>query len=205
MAPGFLTQVYELVFLFLIVGAVIGWFWRRPRRSSSITHPVAPPPVWRRVVRRTVTVMAGAFILIVGLVFLMLLSLGHYARQARAERDKVRMGMTVDQVLPLVHGTPGIRAHAVLPENMSDEAGIHYASLMQHEDGTFDCFAAADCESHQFTNAEAVTLMKQKMSDGYEWRWRYTFINDTPQHFSFTVSFGRDGRVKDVTDVWGWD
>jgi len=22
--------------------------------------------------------------------------------------------------------------------------------------------------------------MKQKMSDGYDWRWRYTFVNDTP-------------------------
>ena len=47
--------------------------------------------------------------------------------------------------------------------------------------------------------------MKQKMSDGYDWRWRFTFINDTLRHFSFTVTFGRDGRVKNVTDVWGWD
>jgi len=47
--------------------------------------------------------------------------------------------------------------------------------------------------------------MKQKMSDGYEWRWRYTFLTDTPWHYSFTVTFGRDGRVKDITDVWGWD
>jgi len=46
--------------------------------------------------------------------------------------------------------------------------------------------------------------MKQKMSDGYDWRWRYTFINDTPRHFSFTVTLGRDGRLKNVTDVWGW-
>jgi hypothetical protein len=45
--------------------------------------------------------------------------------------------------------------------------------------------------------------MKQKTSDGYDWRWRYTFLNDIPQHFSFTVTFGSDGRVKDVTDVWG--
>jgi hypothetical protein len=35
--------------------------------------------------------------------------------------------------------------------------------------------------------------------------WRYPCINDTPQQFSFTVAFWRDGRVKDVTDVWGWD
>lgn len=205
MAVGFVTQVYEFVSLVLIVGVIIYWFWRRSRRSSSGTEGVAAPPAWRRAVRRTVTVLAGAFVLIVGLMFVMLLSLGHYARQAKVERNKVRKGMTVDQVLPLVHGTPGIRAHAVLPENMSDEAGIHYESLMEHEDGTFGCFAAADCESHQLTIAEAVALIKQKMSDGYEWRWRYTFINDTPQHFSFTVTFGRDGRVKDVTDVWGWD
>jgi hypothetical protein len=31
------------------------------------------------------------------------------------------------------------------------------------------------------------------------------FINDAPQHFSFTATFGRDGRVKDVTEVWDWD
>ena len=55
------------------------------------------------------------------------------------------------------------------------------------------------------TEPEAVELMKQKMSDGYDWRWRYTFVNDTPMHFSFTVTFGPDGRVKNVTDVWGWD
>lgn len=206
MAQGFLTQAYEVFFLILIVGAVIGWFWRTPRRSGSVTQAVVPPPVWRRVLRRAVIVMAGAFALIVGLVFLMLLSLGHYARQAGAERDKVHVGMTLEQVLALVHGTPGIRAHAVMPENISDEAGLHYASLMEHEDGTFGCFdALPDCQFRQLTNAEAVALMKQKMSDGYEWRWRYTFINDTPQHFSFTVTFGRDGRVKDVTEVWGWD
>src|SRR5712671_2812074 len=69
----------------------------------------------------------------------------------------------------------------------------------------FTCSTGPDYRSEQLSDAEAAALMKQKMSDGYEWRWRYTFINDTPQHFSFTVTFGRDGRVKDVTDVWGWD
>ncbi len=98
-----------------------------------------------------------------------------------------------------------IRTHAVLPDNVSDEEGVHYASLAEHGDGTFACSTGPDYRSEQLTDTEAAALMKQKMSDGYEWRWRYTFINDTPQHFSFTVTFGRDGRVKDVTDVWGWD
>jgi len=195
-----LTQVYELLFFVLIVGAFIRLVWRRSKRTAG-----APRPIWQWVVRKTATVMAGAFILIVCLAFVMLLSLGYYARQAKAERDKVHIGMTVDQVLPLVHGAPGIRAHAVLPDNVPDGDGLHYASLTEREDGTFGCFAPPDCQSSHLPEAEAVALMKQKMSDGYEWRWRYTFINDTPQHFSFTVTFGRDGRVKDVTDVWGWD
>jgi hypothetical protein len=142
---------------------------------------------------------------IVVMVGVMILCLGYYERQAKAERDKVQKGMTVDDVLPLVHRACGIRTHAVLPENRSDEEGVHYVSLMEHEDGTFRWSSGPDYQSRQLTQEEAVAQMKQKMSDGYDWRWRYTFINDTPQHFSFTVTFGRDGRVKDVTDVWGWD
>lgn len=63
----------------------------------------------------------------------------------------------------------------------------------------------AGLTKRQLSRAATAELMKQKMGDGYEWRWRYTFVNATPQHFSFTVTFGRDGRVKNVTDVWDWD
>jgi hypothetical protein len=90
-------------------------------------------------VRKTLTLTAGAFVFIVGMAIVMILCLGYYARQAKAERDKVHIGMTVDQVLPLVHGALGIRTHAVLPDNVSDEEGVHYASLAEHGDGTFTC------------------------------------------------------------------
>jgi len=65
---------------------------------------------------------------------------------------------------------------AVLPDNMSDEEGVHYASLAEH--GTARSPVPPDpiIGSEQLTDAEAAALMKQKMSDGYEWRWRYTFI-----------------------------
>jgi hypothetical protein len=120
----------------------------------------------------------------------MILCLGYYERQVKAERDKVRTGMTVDRVLPLVHGALGIRMHAVLPDNVSDQEGVHYENLRELKDGTFSCSCAPDHQWRQLTSAEAVVLMKQKMSDGYEWRWRYTFTNDTPLHFSFTVTLG---------------
>lgn len=188
------------------------WLWKlwdrwrgkgvaRPADQSAISRVVVPQPqvlpqgrpprpLWQRVVRKTVTLAAGAVILIAVLVGVMFLGLGYYERQAKAERNKVQIGMTADEVLSRVHGAC-LRAHASLPENMADEALVHYASFTDHLNG--------------MTEEEAVALMKQKMSDGYEWRWRYTFINETPMHFSFTVTFGRDGSVKDVTDVWGWD
>ena len=113
--------------------------------------------------------------------------------------------MTVGDILPLVRGDIGIRAHAVLPDNAADEDLIHYASLMQQPDGRFVCICGRNSEFQNLTEPKAAEVMKQKMSDGYEWRWRYTFVTTSPRHFSFTVTFGRDGRVKDITDVWGWD
>jgi hypothetical protein len=213
--------------VWVVLWVVLYWlwkFWERWRgkgianaaHEPTVTAVLVPEPQvmldsgvqWplrRRVVRKTVTLAAGAVVFIVVMVGVMILCLGYYERQAKAERDKVQKGMTVDDVLPLVHRACGIRTHAVLPENVSDEEGVHYVSLMEHEDGTFRWSSGPDYQSRQLTEEEAVAQMKQKMSDGYDWRWRYTFINDTPQHFSFTVTFGRDGRVKDVTDVWGWD
>ena len=191
-------------------GKSVPYTANEPRATVMVPVPqaleaVTRRPLWRRVVRKTVTLAAGAFVFIVVMAVVMILCLGYYERQAKSERNKVQKGMTVDEVLPLVHGACGIRTHAVLPDNVSDEEGVHYASLLEHEDGTFGWSSGPDYRSRQLTEDEAAGLMKQKMSDGYDWRWRYTFINDTPQHFSFTVTFGRDGRVKDVTDVWGWD
>jgi preprotein translocase subunit YajC len=172
---------------------------------QALPSNVARKPLWRRVVRKTIILGSGAVVFIVVMVGVMTLCLSYYERQARKEHDKVKKGMTVDEVLPLVHGACGIRTHAVLPENVPDEESVHYVSLMQHPDGTFVWSSGPDFRSQKVTEEEAAGLMKQKMSDGYDWRWRYTFLNDTPQHFSFTVTFGSDGRVKDVTDVWGWD
>jgi hypothetical protein len=208
-----------LVAVWVALWVGLYWLWRvwdrwrgksipysanEPRATVTVPVPqtleaVTRRPLWRRVVRKTVTFAAGAAIFIVVMAVVMTLCLGYYERQAKAERNKVQIGMTVEQVLPLVNGA-GIRTHAVLPDNVSDEEGVHYATLVKHPDGTFGSFGAP-----RLNEDEALALMKQKMSDGYEWRWRYTFVNDTPQHFSFTVTFGRDGRVKDVTDVWGWD
>lgn len=212
-----------VVWIVLWVGLYWLWkFWeqRHKKAGAAVVVPAETPlpalqpqalsdnvtrrPLWRRVVRKTIILGSGAVVLIAIMAGVMTLCLSYYERQARREHDKVKKGMTVDEVLPLVHGAC-IRTHAVLPENIPDEEGVHYVSLTERKDGTFGSASGPGFQSHQLTEEEAAGLMKQKMADGYDWRWRYTFLNDTPQHFSFTVTFGPDGRVKDVTDVWGWD
>jgi hypothetical protein len=52
------------------------------------------------------------------------------------------------------------------------------------------------------TAPQAAALMKHKMSGSYEWHWEFTFVKRLlPPSFYFTVTFGPDGRVKDITDV----
>jgi hypothetical protein len=177
--------------------------WRNwpGRDAKSVTRPL-----WRKAVRRIIGMLAAAVALTVFMaVVMMILAVRHSEGQARAERDKVRIGMTIGDVLPLVRGDVGIRAHAVLPDSVTDKELLHYANLMRQRDGNFVCLCGTKNELQNLTESEAAELMKQKMSDGYDWRWRYTFVTATPWHLSFTVTFGRDGRVKNITEVWGWD
>jgi hypothetical protein len=207
-----------LVWGWIVSWAGLYWLWKvwdswrgksvaRPTLEARVAGGVGKPqvllshaarPLWRRTLWGTLKLAGGAIAVIVLMIGSMIVYLGYCQRQAKAERDKVQLGMTVDDVVLLVHGAC-VRAHAVLPDNVPDPEGVHYATLVEHPDGTYSNGVA------RLSDDAAITLMKQKMGDGYEWRWRYTFINVTPQHFSFTITFGRDGRVKEVTDVWGWD
>lgn len=196
------NDTWSLVWIGIVCWVALYWLWNLgDREGKSVTRPL-----WRRAVRRIIALAAATLALTVFMaVVMMIFGLRHSERQAKAERDKVRIGMTIGEILPLVRGDIGIRAHAVLPDNVADEELVHYANLMQQRDGKFVCWCGRNNELQNLTASEAAELMKEKMSDGYEWRWRYTFVTATPRHFSFTVTFGRDGRVKDITDVWGWD
>ena len=196
------NENWSFVWIGILCWVVLYWLWNWAARDTKNI----PRPRWRSAVRTILTLFAGAVALTAFMaVVSMILAIGHSERQVRAERNKVRIGMTIGDVLPLVHGEIGIRAHAVLPANVTGQELVHDANLMQQRDGTFVCLCGTQKELQRLTQAEAADLMKQKMSDGYDWRWRYTFVTGSPRHFSFTVTFGTDGRVKDITDVWGWD
>jgi hypothetical protein len=62
MQQHLLTDVYELIFLLLIVGELVRWFRRQSKRTSTQAEALAggtPPPLWRRAVRKTLTLTAA--------------------------------------------------------------------------------------------------------------------------------------------------
>jgi hypothetical protein len=150
-------------------------------------------------------------------------------QEIRIERNKVRIGMTINDVLPQVHGME-IDAYAdgvwlsVLPDNKRFYYEPGLPSLLQHDDGTFTfrCYCGTEQisrnsrvtesqvlelikekpeqELKNLTESQAAALMKQKMSDGFDWSWKYKTFKHSRQYV-FTVTFGRDGRVNHISDV----
>jgi hypothetical protein len=60
----------------------------------------------------------------------------------------------------------------------------------------------AGASNRNLSAPQAAKLMKQKMSGGYEWRREFRFVKRRLlSSLYFTVTFGPDGRVKDITDV----
>jgi hypothetical protein len=150
-------------------------------------------------------------------------------QEVTIERNKVRIGMTANNVLRVVHGMEiNAWADGVWLSGLPGNQLFYYSppslSLVQHDDGTFNfwCYCGSERVSRtsrvtesqvlelikekpkqvleNLTESQAAVLMQEKMSGGYEWHWKFTFLKDKLQP-SFTVTFGLDGRVKEITDV----
>ena len=155
-------------------------------------------------------------------------------QEVRIERNKVQIGMTINDVLPLVRGMD-ISAGAesiwlsVLPDNKRFYYSPDSIEAWQHDDGTFTlschCGSAQVSRNEKLTESRVVELltkdkpeqllknltesqtaelMKQKMSDGFDWSWQYKTFKRSRQYV-FTVTFGRDGRVNQISDVYFTD
>jgi hypothetical protein len=131
-------------------------------------------------------------------------------QEIRMERNKLRIGMTINDVLPRVHGMD-IDAYAdgdwlsVLPDNKRFYYEPGLPSLLQHDDGTFTfrCYCGTEQVSRKsrvtasqvlelikekpeqevknLTESQAAALMKQKMSDGFDWSWKYKTFKHSRQ------------------------
>jgi hypothetical protein len=152
-------------------------------------------------------------------------------QEVRIDRNKVRKGMTIDEVLPLVQGME-IFASAdpvwlsVLPDNKRFYYSPDPIEAWQHEDGTFTlschCGSANLTPNSQVTESQAAALMIQKTQPGQDLQnltesqaavlmkqkmadgfdWSWQYKTfKRSRQYCFTVAFGRDGRVNHISDV----
>jgi hypothetical protein len=175
------------------------------RTNSIVALPAPKRPVWLRLVRGS---LAGiGFVCIIVLIPMMILvplSLSHL--RAKRVHDSIHVGMTVSEVLHSSRDCDIFQASSDFPYDEKAAADdIPAMSLGRATDGVYVTYDPATRENLQLSESEAIERLHTKLHDGSQWTFHYTYINATPQHVSFSVVFGTDGRVSEVKPVYGWD
>jgi hypothetical protein len=210
-----IDQVFMASFLILWPALFFGWpylsrrlgfnFPRGPAPRNS--RPATPKrPLWLRLVRGTVASIGGFIltILLLSLTVMLPLALSHH--RAQKQHNAIRVGMTVPEVLNAVTDCDIFQASSDFPyDDKADADKIPAMSLGRTKDGVYRTYDLATNQNLQLSESGAIARLHAKLHDGSNWTFHYTFINMTPQHISFSVVFGPDGRVTEVKPVYGWD
>ena len=174
------------------------------RTSSPVP---APPkrPLWLRLVRGSLAGIGFVFaIVLIPLMLLVPLSLSHV--RAKKVHDSIHIGMTVPEVLHAAHDCDIFQARSDFPyDDKTDADNIPALNLGRTAEGVYHTYDAASGQNLNLSESEAIDRLHARLHDGYPWHFHYTYINATPQHVTFIVDFGPDGRVSEVRPVYGWD
>jgi len=198
--------------IFLWLGLYYGW----PLLSRRLTflnfldlkpRPLAPRrPLWLRLVRGTAAWVGGITLTLIAFCSLSLAPLFLCHWRAQRVHDSVRIGMTVPEVLHTVKDCDIFNASSDFPhDDNADSDNIPAISLRWSQNGTYHTYDLATHRTLDLSESEALDRLHDRLHDGYRWSFHYTYINMTPQHVSFSVVFGPDGRVTEVRPVYGWD
>ena len=194
------------MFLFLWLVLYYAWpllsrwvpFLNFVKTGAVATAP--PRPLWLRMLRGTGAWIAGFVLVVVAFGSLSMAPVLVCFGRARRAHDSIHIGMTVPEVLHTVRDCDIFQASSDFPHD-GDENHIPAMRLGWAQDGKYHTFDSAT----DLSESEALDRLHAKLHDGYRWTFRYTYTNLTPQHVSFSVAFGPDGRVADVKPVYGWD
>lgn len=171
---------------------------------SATTAARAVPPKPRAIRRALGKFATGVGVFLFACMMMVFVTLAYSFKEVKEERAKIHIGMTAEEVLPAVQKYDMLAASSDAPRSGPADFS-HSLNLGIDSNGLFHCQLGCMGEPPVLSAEAAAERMHQKLGDGYEWHWRYTYVNLTPQHISFNVIFGRDGRVKDVQAPYGWD
>ena len=189
-----------------------GWYYLT-RRVPSLNTEIAPArpapasPGWGQP-RRTRYPRNNAKVLALVLLFLFLLFLPVMLsfQKAKTAHNSIHVGMTVAEVLPTVKECDLFSASSDFLYDKTTHGGkAPELSLSWNKDGTYQTFDPAGGRIISMTESEAVEYLHATLHDGYTWTFYYTYNNVTPEHVTFHVVFGADGRVSEVKDIYGFD
>jgi hypothetical protein len=167
----------------------------------------APKATFWRLLGRGAFAMFGIVAMMTLLTGMVMAPIAHSMRRAREVHDSIRVGMTVTEVLDASRDCDVFGA-ASESSNDDDNAtgnGVHAMSLSRNRDGTYRVHDGVADPDIALTETQAGERLQATMHDGYQWRSNCVYVNMTPMHVSFSVIFGPDGRVAEVTPVHGWD
>jgi hypothetical protein len=176
------------------------------RTIPLVTVPAPKRQRWQRMLRGSLTMVGGVALAIFLMAMTVIVPLDLCHRRAQRVHDSIHVGMTVPEVLQTAKDCDAFRASSDFPyDAKADDDNIPSMMLNWRRDGTYHTYDLAAHRDVQLSEAEAIEGLHAKLHDGYKWRFHYTYFNVTPQHVSFTVAFGADGRVTEMTPVYGWD
>jgi hypothetical protein len=138
--------------------------------------------------------------------FLLFLPVMLSFQKAKTAHNSIHVGMTVAEVLPTVKECDLFSASSdFLYVKRTDGGTALELSLSWNKGGTYQTFDPAAGRIISMTEPEALEYLHATLHDGYTWTFYYTYNNVTPEHVTFHVVFGTDGRVSEVKDIYGFD
>ena len=178
--------------------------WKVKAQSDAASS--APKPGFWRLLGRGALAMLGIVTVMMMLPAMIMAPIGHSMIRARKVHDSVRVGMTVPEVLDTSRDCDLFGAASESPSD-DNAAGnsVPAMSLSRNRDGTYRVYDGVVHPDIALSETQAVERLQAKLHDGYRWRSNCVYVNMTPMHVSFSVIFGSDGRVAEVTPVHGWD
>jgi hypothetical protein len=171
---------------------------------STVPVPAPKRPLWLRTVRSTLGGVAFVFIIVL-IPTLILVPLSISFARARKVHNSIHDGMTVAEVIHTAHDCDLFSASSDFPNDKTDVKDIPAVRLDRTKDGIYRTFDSATSRDLNLSESAAIDHLHARLHDGYAWHFHYTYINATPQHITFIVDFGPDGRVSQVGPVYGWD
>jgi hypothetical protein len=179
--------------------------WKVSGEPDAVS-PVSKIGIWRLLGRGALAMISTLMVLFLLPGMMVVGPIGRSMVRARGIHDSIHVGMSVPEVLDVSRDCDIFGAGSDFPYDKNGAGGNNPAmNLHRDQEGTYRTYDPATNRNISMTETQAVERLHVKLHDAYQWRFSYTYINITPMHVSFSVVFGPDGRVSEVTPVHGWD